>query len=246
MESVDFHSRIRAAWHFLYERAQIARTVSSLHSLQVDSQFSEIALDSESSYRDIYMAAISRSHYNILLADYSVFQYSYVDRGSWRLAYLPNPWTAGVVGASELINAWEGLEALGQFDDEIVSGLISEMPYYASIPPIRFEYAVNQYKEIVHPAAHLHIGRHTENRWPLARLLDPLTFSMVIAKLYYPSNWAPCSAFHGSTDLDCADLRLIEALQNSQLVHEFTENERCSLHLASQGGLPPTRASNER
>jgi hypothetical protein len=246
MEITDFHSRIQAAWHFLYERVQIARAISSMRSLEIDSQFNEIALDRQSNYRDIYMTAISRSHYNILLNDYSALQYSYIDRNSWRLAYLPNPWTAGVAGASELINAWENLEALGQFDDEIVSGLISEMPYYASVPPIRFEYAPNQYREIAHPAAHLHIGRHTENRWPLARLLDPLTFSMAIAKFYYPSNWAACSAFHGSPEADCSDLRFIEALQNSRLVHEFSDNERRSLHLASQGGLPAERAPNER
>jgi hypothetical protein len=234
MERGEFQRKIRASWQFLGEEMGIARTVISLVSLKIDAAYNEIALDAESSYRDIYLVAMSRSYYNIILNDYSIFQYSWRGDQSWRLAYLPNPWIAGVAGAESLIQEWEALESLGALDQEEVAGLISELPYHSSIPAIRFEYAADQYRELAHPAAHLHIGRHTENRWPLARLLNPLTFSMAIAKFYYSTRWAQLSTFHGHAVEDCLDLRFIEELRHSRLVHEFSEDERRSLHMASQ------------
>jgi hypothetical protein len=234
MESADFRQKIRAAWTFLNADVKLAKVVSSLFSLDVDEEFNEVALAEESTYQQIYLRAVSRSYYNVLLWDYSLFQFSWTTNESWRLAYLPNPWIAGVPGAAERVADWEALESLGAIDDEEVSGLISELPYYASIPPIRFEYAVRQYKELCHPAAHLHIGRHTENRWPVARLLNPLTFVMFIIKMYYSEAWGPLSSFYGREVENCLDQRFIAALADSGLARDFTEDERRSLHLTSQ------------
>jgi len=235
MQSDDFGRKIRQTWKFLYEELGIARALSTLVSLKVSEDFNKVALAPESSYRDIYLAAVRLSHYNIILEDYSVFQFSWTNNESWRLAYLPNPWIAGVEQAAKLISEWELLESLGAIDDEEVSGLISELPYLGSVPAIRFEYAVRQYRELAHPAAHLHIGRHTENRWPVARVLNPLTFSMAIAKMYYSERWMALSNFYGRGSVqNCIDLRLIAELRNSRLVHDFSRNERRSLHFGSQ------------
>jgi hypothetical protein len=234
MQSADFDRTIRSAWNFLYEEISIGRTVSSIRSLKVNPAFNKVALADASRYQDIYLSAVSLSYYNMMLDDYSILQFSWANEQSWRLAYLPNPWIAGVHGIDEQLQEWEALEALGQLDDEEVASLISELPYFGSVPPIRFEYAAQQYRELSHPAAHLHVGRHTKNRWPLARLLNPLTFSMAITKLYYPDEWASKSAFCNPATPNCVDQQLIRALQNSRLVHDFTVNERRSLHLASQ------------
>lgn len=209
MDADEFRQKLRAAWDFLYEEIGIARSASSLSSLKIDDEFNRVALDPDSSYKEIYLAAISRSYYNIVLTDYSIYQFSWTNTDTWRLAFLPNPWIAGVPGAMELVQTWENLESLGAYDQEEVAALISELPYFGSIPPIRFEYAVEQYREIAHPCAHLHIGRDTENRWAVSKHLNPLTFTMIITKMYYVDRWAPHSAYYGGDEIQCLDARLV-------------------------------------
>lgn len=230
MVADEFKQRIRAAFRLLNDRMGLLRSVSSIDSLRVDTEFNAVALAPERSYREIYLAAVSRSYYNFILTDYSLFQYSWLGATNWRLAFFPNPWIAGVPGAAERVADWEALEGLGQYDDEEVSQLISELPYYGSVPPLRFEHAVSQYRELSHPAAHLHIGRHTENRWPSSKVLNPLSFTQLILKMYYVQEWASCSAYYGGQD-PCLDLEFVQELQRSQRVHEFTETESRSFHL---------------
>src|ERR1700712_5463842 len=128
MHAAEFRSRLRAAWAFLYDEIGIARSVSSLVSLNVDDEFNAVALNPNSSYQEIYISAVSRSHYNFILNDYSIYQFSWSNSSSWRLAFLPNPWIAGVEGAEDLVQDWENLESLGAYDQEEVAALISELP----------------------------------------------------------------------------------------------------------------------
>jgi hypothetical protein len=232
MQKNNFEQKIRAAVAFWREEMDLLQTTSSMQSLAVDPEFSRIALAPESTYQEIYLSALSRSAYNINLNDFSMFQFSWANKESWRLAYLPNPWISGVQGALQKVETWEALQSLGRFDEAEVATLISELPYYGSIPSIRFEYAAAQYRELSHPAGHMHIGRHAENRWPLARTLNPLTFSMFIAKMYYSDEWAMKSSFYQHAGPNCIDMRFIKELSHSPLVRDFSANEKNSLHLS--------------
>ncbi len=234
MRGDDFRRRIVQAVDLVHLNLQIARTVSSLVSLSVSREFNDVALNVDATYSQIYRAAVSLSQYNVMLNDYAVFQFSFESENSWRLAYLPNPWLSGVDAAQKTVADWEALESLGELDNEEVTSLLDELPYYGSIPPLRFEYSVAQYREISHPAAHLHIGRHSDNRWALSRPLDPLTFIMMVLRLYYPVEWNPHSSFHGGREEECLDRRLATELGRMNLVHDFSEIERRSLHFASQ------------
>jgi hypothetical protein len=233
MERSEFARKIRAAWSFLKDRVKLVRTVSSLAPLAVDEVFRRLVLDPDASYRAIYLLGLSRSHYNLLLSDYAYLQFSWASPASWRLAYYPNPWITGVASAEEAVGSWEEFEQHGLLANEDVDELIADLPYLASVPPIRFEYSVDQYREIDHPAAHMHIGRHAENRWPFARLLDPLTFSMVIVKLYYPALWNPQSRFVDDTVKNCLEAALVEALRTPGRVHQFSETERRTIHFTA-------------
>ena len=86
MERSDFSRKIRAAWSFFKDRVQLARIVSSLVPLAGDEAFRRLVLEPEASYRAIYLLGLSRAHYNLLLSDYAYLQFSWVSRGSWRLA----------------------------------------------------------------------------------------------------------------------------------------------------------------
>lgn len=249
MNADDFRRRIVQAIDFIYGDLKIVRTISSKLSLSVSKGFNAVALDLSSTYSNIYRSAISLSQYNVMLQDYAVFQYSWESEESWRLAYLPNPWLSGAQAAQRVVADWEALEALGGLDQEAVTGLLDELPYQGAIPAIRFEYAVDQYRELAHPVAHLHIGRHDQNRWALARPLEPLTFTMMILRQYYPEAWNPLSSYHGGREETCLDLRFIRELSRTRLVHHFTDTERRSLHLTSDEQVPPPQAApaaNER
>ena len=101
--------------------------------------------------------------------------------GGW--AIFPNPWLSGVAAAEERLRHWETLEEIGALTHEDAANLIAEIPYVGAVPPIRFEFSDGQYKEIAHPAAHFHIGRHNQNRWPSSLCIGPKAFVLIIAKL---------------------------------------------------------------
>lgn len=233
MERDEFRRRIVLAWRFVNEDLAVDRTVSSLHPLSVNPEFNAVALDPVATYRDIYLKASSLSYYNFMLQDHAIFQFSWRNSDNWRLAYLPNPWLSGVISAGERLSEWEALQEMGDLDSEDVVRLVDELPFEAAIPSIRFEYSISQYKEMSHPVAHLHIGRHTENRWALARSLDPLTFTMLIVKQYYNNIWQDKSSFCGGRAEECVEFRLIGELRKASLIHKFTQNERSSLHFTS-------------
>ncbi len=231
MEDAEFVRQIPIVWKLLNADLKLGRALICNVSLDVDEEFRKVALAPESSYADIYKAGLKRSAYNLLLWDYSFFQFSWESDQAWRMAYLPNPWIAGVADASRIVAEWEALEEMGELTHEDTSDLIDELPYRGAVPPIRFEYSRLAYREIGHPAAHFHVGRNSDNRWPCALLLGPVAFSMMIARLYYPEKWRTLSSFESAGVADCLDLQFGRIIQESSFVQEFTDTERRMLHL---------------
>jgi hypothetical protein len=200
------------------------------YSVLVDEIFREVALNQESSYEEVFKVGLSRSCYNILLEDYAYFQFGWFDNESWRLGYYPNPWLSGVPAAEDRLRHWETLEEVGALTYEDASELIADMPYAGAVPPIRFECAPASYHELVHPAAHFHIGHCGDNRWPSAVTFGPKAFALIIAKLYYPAAWSRCSRLYGSSVEECIDDTLLLVMANARAVHLFSERERRSFH----------------
>jgi hypothetical protein len=231
MDMREFARQIKAAWELFDADLCVGRALVCPASLPVDVQFRTVALADEASYADIYRMGLSRSAYNFVLMDYSYFQFSLADSTSWRLGYFPNPWITGSSGAQQKVEEWEALEAMGGLTHEDASSLIEELPYQAAVPPIRFEYSRAQYREIAHPAAHFHVGRNTNNRWPCALLLGPVAFAMLIARLYYPEPWKRRSSYEGGRRETCLEHRFGAVMRRSESVREFTEIERQALHL---------------
>ena len=67
--------------------------------------------------------------------------------------------------------------------------MISEAIFTHDIPSIRYDYSPTQYEEKFHPASHFHIGFHSENRWPVTRVLTPYSFFLKILAMYYSDIW---------------------------------------------------------
>jgi hypothetical protein len=123
----------------------------------------------------------------------------------------------------------------GVISFEEYSSLLSDQSYEVGRPLIRFELDSQAYVRLVHPAAHFHIGMHGENRWPVCRRLTPRSFSLLIAKLYYGTDWArgvlrrEADGFKNGFDrylvAERAECRLLER----ELFHE---HERNQMHFA--------------
>src|SRR4051812_4084998 len=102
MDENDFAREIRQAWALINGQLSLGKLLTSNRSLPVDDLFRDVAIDSTSSYEQIYKTGLSRAHYNFLLNDYSYFQFTWDNKSSWRLAYFPNPWISGAPEAADL------------------------------------------------------------------------------------------------------------------------------------------------
>lgn len=157
--------------------------------ITVSEEFRKIALNPTSTYEDLYLEGLSGGQYNILLADYSFFQFGGTSCETLRYAYYPNPF----LGASH--QAISELAELRTYVDEGVLDVdeflhrVSELRFTQHPPLVRYENAPSQYVELVHPCSHLHIGHHSENRWPVRRVLTPAAFTLLLLKLFYVDFW---------------------------------------------------------
>jgi hypothetical protein len=233
LNSADFKSSIRQSLAF-FEEANLDELTTNLSSLDVNPAFNEIALKPTAKYEDIYKAALSFRQFNIQLKDFSLFQFSWINGAEWRLAYYPNPWFTGVPGANEKLNELRELLEAGAITTEEFLDLVSDdFEYYQSVPMFRFEYSERQYKAVVHPASHFHIGTQGLDRWAWRRKLSPLSFSMMMVRMYYPDVWLKRSSFHDETVVDCWEHRLNEVLAADGVSLEFNNVEARCVHLGA-------------
>ncbi|MES2289947.1 MAG: DUF2290 domain-containing protein [Pseudomonadota bacterium] len=189
-------------------------------SITVSDTFKQLALDTKSTYEDLYLEGLSGGQYNILLADYSFFQFGGTTDESLRYAYYPNPF----LGASQ--NAISELAELRTYVNEGVLDMdeflhrVSEMRFTQHPPLVRYENAPSQYLELVHPCSHLHIGHHSENRWPVRRVLTPAAFTLLLLKLFYADFWQEGDAIPSGHQTLSLDDMLASAKEDCGLLPE--------------------------
>jgi len=229
----DFNSSIRQCLSF-FEEAKLDELTYNLSSLKVCPEFNDIALRPSANYQEIYRTALALRHFNIQLTDFALFQYSWTSARSWRLAFFPNPWITGVPDAiDKLTELREFLEAGVITTEEFLDHIADGFDYHHSVPMFRFEYSESQYREVVHPASHFHIGTLGNDRWAWRRKLSPLSFSMMMVRMYYPHIWLPRSSFQTEGVDDCWEGRLNNVLAHDGVSLEFTEYEARSVHLGA-------------
>lgn len=188
MNKAEVQSGVYKTWN-IAEKLGIASVFSNPGALPMNDVFRDKILDSSSTYIDVYLAALNLSHYNIMLSDYSLFQFSVERDGYVRYAYYPNPFITGQI---EDINTFSRLKEL--VDSELLSheeylNILDGKKGLNGKPMWRYENAPDQRTRFFHPCSHFHIGFHSENRWPLKRILTPLAFAMLVFKQYYGNYW---------------------------------------------------------
>jgi hypothetical protein len=218
MNRDDVVHGIRKTWETA-ERLNLAEVYTNPGVLPLNEEFRDLILSSKSSYADVYIKALSLSHYNIILSDYSYFQFS-LDRDSYvRYAYYPNPFISG----QEDIDAFKRYQELVESDmisHEDYLSLLSDKKAVGGIPMLRYENAPDQRKKFHHPCSHFHIGFHSDNRWPLKRILTPHAFSLLVFKNYYGNSWKGAGDDEEEDVSNLFERQLIVEKSNCRLVPE--------------------------
>ena len=186
MTLADFCRSIRKAQAYIADMGEV-RQVGPVSSLEVSTDIKRLALTPGVKYRDVYFAAMRESAFNVLLRDYSFFQYSYVNEYEIRCAFYPSPFTDA---ALKEVFEYEELIEQGVLEFEELSSQLDSAQIEVIRPLIRYEYSHSQYRRLLHPTSHLHIGMHGEDRWPVAKRLNPATFTLLIFRMYFSTAWA--------------------------------------------------------
>lgn len=196
MNSRDFSRSVRRAEATLRELGLIEE-VRLLTSLTPSPEFRRVAFDPDASYAELYRIGLASYDYNVLLSDLSYFQFHCMEGGirpGVRYAFYPNPYPT--IRFSEFYE--EHILTMEDVTYEHYLQHLSEIEEQIRVPLLRFDLAVADYTPLEHPAAHLHIGHHEDNRWPCARTITPHAFVLLVTKLYYSNAWvskrATCDA----------------------------------------------------
>lgn len=181
MNERNFRRCIGQAWEFI-DAANLGETFSCPVSLPTNSKFREKSLNKKVSYEEVFLFGLRNVCYNLLLADRSYLQFSRQNEESFRFVYYPNPFLGTEVVEIESLSDTDGYD---DFDMEEHLQLISERRNTQRPPIVRYEYAPAQYVELEHPSSHFHLGHHSDNRWPIRRILTPEVFTLIILKQFY-------------------------------------------------------------
>jgi hypothetical protein len=127
-------------------------------------------------YEDVYSELDANDAYDVKLVDGGLllFQYRFGSDGvllQHRLAYFPSPVLPTVDEAPALYE-----------NDELYADIIARRLVRF---PIRFDYAPEQFADIVHPRSHLTLGQYENCRIPVLGPLGPASFGMFVVRNFY-------------------------------------------------------------
>lgn len=200
MTRQEFAKSLRKAIQFLVE-IDVVFDPHLWSSLVPSTDFRQVAMSRSSPYEEVFLTGLRNRDYNVLLTDFSFVQFYCEGEDSdvaLRFAYYPNPYEIPTYEEFERDYGQWSVEGF-----EMYLQLASDNPVLHRVPCIRYDMSKRDYRHLRHPASHLHLGLHEDNRWPLSKLLSPEAFSYLIAKLFYSDKW------HAADDIDDAKVGLI-------------------------------------
>lgn len=233
MNRDDITRGIIKTWELAVE-LDIGESFGNPGILPMNEIFRDLILSSNAVYTRVYEKGLSLSHYNILLSDYAYFQFS-LDRESYvRYAYYPNPFISGTDSEIQKFKGLKEMVEAGMLEHEDYLSLLADKSGMGGIPMLRYENAPDQRKKFQHPCSHFHIGFHSENRWPVRRILTPYAFSLLVFKHYYGMPWHEKGSSEDISEGNLFEQRLVEEKTNCRLVgHElFEEIEERSFYFS--------------
>lgn len=221
MKRHDIENSIYRSWTFL-ERLKLEETFANCSVLDVNEEFRNLALSSDTAYVKLYLYGLNISYYNFLLIDFSYFQFSWKTEDDVRFVFYPNPFVKDS-NSVEKFKKYDRLLKSGDIDIEEYYMLLDETKPEMKIPLIRYENSPSQHDKLRHPCSHFHIGLHADNRWAVRRILTPFAFTMFIVKQYFQSEWRKEDIFQDNNfkNNDLEDMLIKERKNCKELSDEF-------------------------
>lgn len=182
-------------WDSFSKAVNILKQLDLLKSVETHRKRSysqEGLTDSRSgNYHVIYRSMVDHQDYDILLFDDSLLQLT-----PGRMLFVQNP--QKVISYEEYIRTYHSDECDLIFGkDDMFRGIYEEeyqrhldsMSLNEGAVYCRYDESLEQYKPMVHPYAHLHIGLNNSIRIPLKREITPIGFVVFILQHVYYDTW---------------------------------------------------------
>lgn len=145
-------------------------------------------------YRNAYRIARENLDYNFLIEeDGSIFQFGYeLDENEkicdLRYAYYEAP--SFQISYEEYLHDLDlNIEECGNMFFEDYSQALSEATLKNNVTSIRYDFSIDQRKELIHPVSHIHIGQQNEVRLPVSFVMTPKNFVAFIVRHIFWNKW---------------------------------------------------------
>jgi hypothetical protein len=154
------------------------------------------------SYRQVYEDCLREYAFDFRLIDQALLLFlkdgRNLQNGSLSFSYYECP--VQVMPYKEFVGAQFGVSPFDQGFDETVAqfgdDLRAEYEQYVSttdskslVTPVRYDCKATDYKEGRHPASHVHFGFSNEIRVGTRRVMNPISFLLMVIRQCYPDGW---------------------------------------------------------
>jgi hypothetical protein len=188
-------------------------------SLKVNKNFNKVALVSGSTHEEIYFAGLDEGYYNVILNDFSYFQFSFRElkpepgkpKLSYpydiRMAFYPNPMNADTYSdtpdsPTDLLQTYHQYYIDDEWTFEEYTQALCELRANITTPILRYDLSEEQHKRINHPIAHLHLGVNNSSRIATNKVFTPELFTTFVLSNFYREKWELLSGSDLTLDLD--------------------------------------------
>lgn len=145
-------------------------------------------------YRNLYKVGLTNKDYDILLSDYSFFQFSCesnkdnqkIVKCSYSYYEAPSEFQTYEDFLTEIGLSYSECGDLFRQDYE---QYLAEAKLKNSVTPLRYDYDESLYDPPVHSLSHLHIGFRNEIRVPIKYFLTPHSFVSFVIRHIYWNKW---------------------------------------------------------
>jgi hypothetical protein len=181
-------------------------------------------------YSESWSHCYENQFYDFILKDWSILQYRiWTEHGHDNLSYcyLESPFDVQSYEDFCQMAYSNSADSAGDTLRDSYEEALLQSPFKNTVTPARYDYSPQDYREGLHPAAHLHVGHATHIRLGVKYLMKPLSFALFICRQFYPHQWEHFLAAperqkwgkHAKGSLDKVDAEY------------FNENEELELHL---------------
>ena len=136
MNKADLVPHIYKSW--VYAKAlRVDELFSGPTALDASDAFKAMAVSPAASYEELYLAGLRDGQYNILLRDFSFFQFGTSSVGGVRFAYYPNPFLGAAPDTLAELKEMQEFVAEGIIDMDEFLHRVSEIRHPQHPPLVR-------------------------------------------------------------------------------------------------------------